>query len=971
MDVEETLSAVLNEKRRLGEELAQCTADKEFVWSLWKQLQSSSPDLTSAVSLIVTREKEKNERKDKRVLEILQGKDARILQLEEALLEKSDDLKRCRLQLENGSARLLDQTTIQKSQIENMEGQIEAARNELVQCREEHQSVVAGLETRLGTFTRENSALTAKLSATQAQAEETINLHLRRIESVKAEMLEKIEESNRKSRELQSVTNAKNRLEQDLLSKEDVHKRVESKHEETVAALKETLKLQLKQKSEELTRCKREIDDLKREVELCNGALDRERKTHKKVVREEREACARFEASVNEAQQRHVKEMTAKNHEVLLLQSRIRSLEKEEPETRDIATSPYRFSSPRVFGENSTLERIRLELAKTKQKLEARENELGELRSAQTRRLKRFKSLQNEHRLVLQQLKTYEQSEKGFKATNEWSPSPPRATAKELQQEDSDSVWNELNYYRTQYASLLEEKVLADEECDSLRVKVAEQENIILDLQQCLEQERDELVSQLEKSESQSSKLPVDSTNQKQLELTRNKAEALHESVLQLEEDKQRLIASRLEQQEECFRLREQVARLQTQLLREELHKDTKAVQCQPVVCSKGTDPACAELMRDDDTSLSWADVSVQVSLPQQRLRDLSSKAIQTDVGGGGGGGGESSSRLRSKSAGTPFAFGSHFNPIEAASKIPRLKSKHGEKVKQLELRIASLSRQLAVVQNEKDAYFRALEQQRQAHEELRAVHSACERREETLTEMRRDLESRQSEKTHLEEKLADVLAAQQQIAASLASSSASAARSESEWKQLEHRAKASSDESVRQGKLAKSLKADLQDQEARYKSLQEKVSRLERDVNRKQSLIDDLKAKLKVLREECETAAERVKVVENKLEAAGDMHEQRKARICVFSVAGFEKQTNQGSRREREAPSGATPLARSGVEKRRTVRANSSQVPSHRSGARSDDGENERERTSTRVSLRKRGERARGEGEAKPTSLR
>ena len=60
------------------------------------------------------------------------------------------------------------------------------------------------------------------------------------------------------------MTNAKNRLEQDLLSKEDVHKRVESKHEETVAALKETLKLQLKQKSEELTRCKREIDDLKR-----------------------------------------------------------------------------------------------------------------------------------------------------------------------------------------------------------------------------------------------------------------------------------------------------------------------------------------------------------------------------------------------------------------------------------------------------------------------------------------------------------------------------------------------------------------------------------------------------------------------------------------------------------------------------------------------------------------------------------
>ena len=61
---------------------------------------------------------------------------------------------------------------------------------------------------------------------------------------------------------------------------------------------------------------------------------------YSQVVREEREACARFEASVNEAQQRHVKEMTAKNHEVLLLQSRIRSLEKEEPETRVKKQSP-------------------------------------------------------------------------------------------------------------------------------------------------------------------------------------------------------------------------------------------------------------------------------------------------------------------------------------------------------------------------------------------------------------------------------------------------------------------------------------------------------------------------------------------------------------------------------------------------------------------------------------------------------
>ncbi|MGH0167922.1 UNVERIFIED_CONTAM: hypothetical protein FKN15_054978 [Acipenser sinensis] len=43
------------EVRNLSEELAQCQADKEFVWSLWKRLQVANPDLTQAVSLVVER----------------------------------------------------------------------------------------------------------------------------------------------------------------------------------------------------------------------------------------------------------------------------------------------------------------------------------------------------------------------------------------------------------------------------------------------------------------------------------------------------------------------------------------------------------------------------------------------------------------------------------------------------------------------------------------------------------------------------------------------------------------------------------------------------------------------------------------------------------------------------------------------------------------------------------------------------
>ncbi|XP_058551246.1 centlein isoform X2 [Neofelis nebulosa] len=67
----------------LKEELALCQADKEFVWSLWKRLQVTNPDLTQAVSLVVEREKQKSEAKDRKVLEILQVKDAKIQELEQ------------------------------------------------------------------------------------------------------------------------------------------------------------------------------------------------------------------------------------------------------------------------------------------------------------------------------------------------------------------------------------------------------------------------------------------------------------------------------------------------------------------------------------------------------------------------------------------------------------------------------------------------------------------------------------------------------------------------------------------------------------------------------------------------------------------------------------------------------------------------------------------------------------------------
>jgi len=35
----------------LQDELVQCKADREFVWSLWKRLQVANPDVTQAISI--------------------------------------------------------------------------------------------------------------------------------------------------------------------------------------------------------------------------------------------------------------------------------------------------------------------------------------------------------------------------------------------------------------------------------------------------------------------------------------------------------------------------------------------------------------------------------------------------------------------------------------------------------------------------------------------------------------------------------------------------------------------------------------------------------------------------------------------------------------------------------------------------------------------------------------------------------
>jgi chromosome segregation ATPase len=67
--------------QKLQQQLNAVQADKEFVWSLWKQLQASKPNITGAIATAIQREQLKNSQKNSKVLEILKLKDIEINEL--------------------------------------------------------------------------------------------------------------------------------------------------------------------------------------------------------------------------------------------------------------------------------------------------------------------------------------------------------------------------------------------------------------------------------------------------------------------------------------------------------------------------------------------------------------------------------------------------------------------------------------------------------------------------------------------------------------------------------------------------------------------------------------------------------------------------------------------------------------------------------------------------------------------------
>ncbi|XP_056228861.1 centlein [Seriola aureovittata] len=159
--------------KSLSDELTQCQADKEFVWSLWKRLQVANPDLTQAVSLVVEREKHKAEIKDRKVLEILQSKDYTIQELEQKVTgqqQEINNLVQRRTTVDEESALMKKELTALREQLVNKNQELEEMKTECRRKGEEERQVVQALEEEKDGLTSRCAALRADLEENERQA---------------------------------------------------------------------------------------------------------------------------------------------------------------------------------------------------------------------------------------------------------------------------------------------------------------------------------------------------------------------------------------------------------------------------------------------------------------------------------------------------------------------------------------------------------------------------------------------------------------------------------------------------------------------------------------------------------------------------------------------------------------------------------------------------------------------------------
>uniref|UniRef100_A0A8B9UJI2 Centlein n=1 Tax=Anas zonorhyncha TaxID=75864 RepID=A0A8B9UJI2_9AVES len=513
------------------------SADKEFVWSLWKRLQLSNPDLTQAVSLVVQREKQKAEVKDRKVLEILQAKDSKIETLEQRLSgqqQEINDLIQRKIAVDEENARLknefsnLNQKFKDKSEelkdteecaqkkeeqnrlvIKNLEEEnkglntrcadllndLEKLRKQEVQWKTEKSgsdarikvrsgmdlwieqmkelnSKCSNLSSQLAVKQEELSQKECDMTRTKKELQELQNLYRQNITHT-AQQAELIQQLQALNTDTQKV----------LKDQEDAHTAETTSYQKLYNELTlcfETVKtseIQLQQNcaslQEQLFGKDQKICQLQQQLQQAHDALNvlyqdssHELQVFQQPSLGELECLITMQKSEIELLQEKLKKtsLSLAEHNLYTTETlennnvRTGRKHKEPPVKRSRSLSPK--SSFRKSEELRKLKIAERKIENLEKTLQLKTQETDELRAAYEKRKERLQMLQTNYRALKEQLKQWEEGDSRYQC----------ADPRQLFQEDSDAVWNELAFFKQEHKKLLIEKLNLEEELDQMKV---------------------------------------------------------------------------------------------------------------------------------------------------------------------------------------------------------------------------------------------------------------------------------------------------------------------------------------------------------------------------------------------------------------------------------------------------------------------------------------------------------------------
>ncbi|XP_070232042.1 centlein isoform X2 [Bos mutus] len=556
--LEEELSSV-------KEELALCQADKEFVWSLWKRLQVTNPDVTQAVSLVVEREKRKSEAKDRKVLEILQVKDAKIQELkqrESGLTQEINDLVKRKIAVDEENDFLrkefsdLQKKFKEKSQEVKECVQIKEEQNRLVikNLKEENEKLsthcadllneLEKLRKQEAHWRKEKFSIDAKVKAFEdnlIEARQEIEVSQSKYNALSLELNNKQTELMQKDmditlvrQELQELQNLYKQnsahtaqqaeliqqlqvLNMDtqkvLRNQEDVHTAESISYQKlynelhicfettksSEAMLRQsvvTLQDQLFQKEQENAKLKERLQQSQETLYPLPGECDSDRseQVSQQPSLSSLETLMVSQKSEIEYLQEKLKianEKLSENRSTNKGSSEKSILTSTEGKRKEPPVKRSRSLSPKSsFADSEELKKLRKaerRIENLEKALQLKNQENDELRDAHEKRKERLQMLQTNYRAVKEQLKQWEEGSGMMEIRK-----VKRADPQQLQQEDSDAVWNELAYFKRENQELMIQKMHLQEELDKLKVHMSVDKATIQELNTFMAERREE-----------------------------------------------------------------------------------------------------------------------------------------------------------------------------------------------------------------------------------------------------------------------------------------------------------------------------------------------------------------------------------------------------------------------------------------------------------------------------------------------